>query len=75
MEKFLIAVGAVALFVGLVLLFTWPTVIIINYLFTAQLLTLVFGAAKITFWKAFWLSALTGWLFKSYNSNSGKEKK
>lgn len=55
---------------GIGLLLAWPTVWLVNYLFTAQLLVFVLGAAKITFWKAFCINALFGSWFKSSSSSS-----
>ena len=42
------------------LLFAWASETIVNYLFTAAFLTLVFGGPKILFWQAFWLNVLIG---------------
>lgn len=77
MEKIIGFIGifiiAVALGLGLALLLTYPTLWIVNYLFTAQLLTFVFGAAKITFWQAFWLDAFFSIAFKSGSYSKSKD--
>jgi len=77
MEEFLTGVvtvvGAVVLIAGLSLLFTLPLVWAINYIFAPSLLTFVFGAAQITFWKAYVLGFVTATLFKgTYTSSSSK---
>lgn len=45
-----------AVYLCISMLAAYPTMWIVNYLFAAQLLTLVFGCAKIAFWKAFVLN-------------------
>jgi len=52
-------VGALILGAALSVLFAWVTGYIVNHLFTAQFLTLVFGH-QISFWQAFWLNILIG---------------
>jgi hypothetical protein len=69
-EGFTVVVIGTALFVGLAMLMAYPTKWFINYLFTAQLLTYVLGAAKITFWKAFVFNALFGGLATKSSSSS-----
>jgi hypothetical protein len=68
-----VVVGMLALIFGLSALFALPVYYIVNYLFSAGVLTAVFGSAKITFWQAFWLNILSGFLFKS--STGSKESK
>jgi hypothetical protein len=53
-------VGSIILGAALSILFAWATAYIVNHVFTAQFLTLVFGAYKISFWQAFWLNLLIG---------------
>ena len=64
-----IVIGLV-LIVGLAFLGAWLTAYAVNYLFTPVLLTYVFGVAKITYWQAFALNVLSGWLFKSHSTSS-----
>ena len=58
-EKFVITL---AFGVGFGLLFTYPIMWLINYIFTPYALLALFGAAKITFWKTFALSVLSSFL-------------
>lgn len=73
METLAKVVGAVGL--GLALLFVigalcaFPLMWLTNYLFTPTLLLAVFGIAKLTFWKAFWLLFFAGFIFKSTTTN------
>lgn len=64
--------GVLALIVGLALLFAFPLMWLINYVFSTALLTFLFGAAKISFWKTVALSIVTGSLFKSASTSSSK---
>lgn len=57
-------IGVTALIFVLALIGAYPTMWVVNYLFTSTVLTTVFGGA-LTFWKAFWLNFLCGWLVKS----------
>jgi hypothetical protein len=67
----LIIVLAAAL--GLAMLMAYPTMWLMNYLFTAQVLTFLFGAAKITFWKAFAFNTLfSGLVSSGYSSSKSK---
>lgn len=59
-----------AIVLGISMLMAYPTMWIVNYLFTAQLLTFVFGAAKLSFWKALVLNVFFGTAFKSSGSSS-----
>jgi hypothetical protein len=69
MEKFLAAVGAavfaVAFVAGISLLMAYPTMWIVNYLFTSSVISGLFGVTQLTFWKALWLNYITAALFKS----------
>jgi hypothetical protein len=53
-------IGYVILGAALSVLFAWTTAWMVNHLFTAQFLTLVFGGPRILFWQAFWLNILIG---------------
>jgi hypothetical protein len=64
MKYLLIGIGVVALIVVSALLAAYPTMWIVNWLFTATVLNMVFGG-PLTFWKAFWLTFLCHALFKS----------
>ena len=59
------AVVVVVVVAFLALLMGYPTMWIVNYLFASSFLVKVFGVAKLTFWRAFWLNWLAGTLFKS----------
>jgi hypothetical protein len=60
---------SIAAVIGLAILFAFPTMWIINYLFTAQLLVYVFGVAKISLWQA-WVFNIFASLFKSVSTSS-----
>lgn len=74
MEDITKAVGTVLLFVAALVaicfLAAYPTLWLVNYLITPQVITVVFGISALTFWKAFWLNFLCSALFKS--TNTGK---
>jgi hypothetical protein len=63
-------VGVFALISGLSLLLAYPTLWLINYLFTPAVLTSLFGVAQLGVWKAWALNMVTGILFKSSTSTS-----
>jgi glucan phosphoethanolaminetransferase (alkaline phosphatase superfamily) len=69
MEALLKFVGAFVLVVGLVFVIAavmaFPTMWLMNYLFTPSLLKMVFGITTITFWKAFWFNLFMGLVVKS----------
>ena len=69
MDKFLTAIGTVVVgvlvFVGVSLLMAYPTLWMVNYLFTSSVILSLFGAVQLTFWKAFWLNYFCASLFKS----------
>jgi hypothetical protein len=73
MDKILMGIGAVALIVVVLVvvsvLVAYPVMLIINYLFAASFLRMVFGVPDLGFWQAFWLSVLCGSLFKSSSSS------
>ena len=62
-------VGAVVLgllaVAGIAFVFTYPFVLLMNYLFAPSFLLSVFGVAKIGFWRTFLLSIFTAFFFKS----------
>jgi uncharacterized membrane protein (DUF485 family) len=73
-DTFLKAVGTFVLFLLFILfiglLIGFPVKWMANYLFTSEALTAVFGVAKLTFWRAFWLAFLCSALFKSSSYSS-----
>ena len=64
--------GVLALIVGLALLFAFPLMWAINYVFTSSVLLALFGVPQITFWKTVALSIVAGSLFKGSSSSSSK---
>jgi hypothetical protein len=56
---FALLVAAFVAFLG-----GYPTMWLVNYLFTAKTIEALFGIAQLTFWKAFWLNYLCASLFK-----------
>ena len=74
METIVKGVGAILFVVailGLVAaIMALPTMLIVNYLFTSAVLLSVFGIPALTFWKAFWLTFLCGFLFKSSTTSN-----
>lgn len=77
MEKVFAVIGLAilvfALAMGLGLLFAYPTMWAVNYLFAPSFLTFVFGTAKIGFWQAVILNFISGWLIKSTNTSSSSK--
>lgn len=71
------AIGKVTLFIlvvgALALLLAFPTMWLVNYVFTPSIITTLFGASYLEFWKALGLNLLCGILFKSSISNSSKK--
>lgn len=65
----LVVIGFV-LVTGLSLLFAFPTMWLVNYLFTPNVILAIFGVTALTFWKAYWLSVLCSMLFKSVGASS-----
>ncbi len=74
METGIKAVGTIVLVLGLIMLVAilaaFPVLLIVNYLFTPSVLLGLFGIPALTFWKAFWLNVLCGFLFKSTATTS-----
>ena len=77
MEDVVKAVGVIVLGLGLIVgvafLSAYPTLWLVNYLFTPNTLISLFGIAQLTFWKAFWLNFLCSILFKSSNTSTSKK--
>jgi hypothetical protein len=65
-----IVVFAAALVVVFALLMTFPTMWLVNYLFTPAVILSLFGTTALTFWKALWLNMFCGIIFKGYNYSS-----
>lgn len=65
------AVIVLAAVVGLGLLFAYPTMWLVNYLFSASLLQFVFGVSAFTVYKAWVFNAFIG-LFRSYSSSKSE---
>lgn len=57
---------------ALAMLMAYPTMWVVNYLFTAQLLIFVFGVAKIGFWQAFILNTFFSLAFGRQTYSSSK---
>lgn len=72
MVKFVAVLLAIAVLAGIVLLFTFPVMWAINYVFTTSVLLALFGVPQITFWKTFVLSFVLGILFKGSSTSSSK---
>lgn len=72
MEKFIkgftIFFFTVFVALGLAALFAYPTKWVVNYLFSEQFLSFVFGVAHLDFWRALALNFISGTLFKSSSS-------
>ncbi len=69
----IIVLGVFALVVVIALLMGFPTMWLVNYLFTPKFLLTVFGISKFTFWKAFWLNVFSGIIFgRSYSNSNTK---
>jgi len=64
MKTILAYIGALALIAGLALVFAFPVMWGINYVFTPQVLLALFGISKLTFWKTLVLDWVTATLFK-----------
>jgi uncharacterized membrane protein (DUF485 family) len=73
MDKFLKAVGiftvSFVVLAALSALTAYPTMWLVNCLFTASTLAAVFGVAKLTFWHALALDFLCSILFKGGNTS------
>ena len=63
METFLKVVGVIVMIFAVAMVLNYPLMLAMNYLFSATFLSLVFGAAKLTFWRTYVLNVTTGWLF------------
>jgi len=71
--KVLGGVVGIAIFLNILvvvgLLVGYPAKWIMNYLLAPSALQAVFGVARMTFWRAFWLNILCGILFKASASS------
>jgi hypothetical protein len=63
METFLKFIGILVLVFVTALLFNYPLMLLINYVFAQSFLVFVFGTAKLTFWKTYALSIALSLLF------------
>ena len=63
---------ALGLIFGLGFVFAYPTMWLVNYLFTPTFLTFVFGTATLNVWHAWALNILAGLLFKSTSTSTSK---
>ena len=64
-----VVIGVLGLVFGLALLFAFPTMWAVNYLFSASFLVFVFGVAKINFWRALVLNFIVGYLVGTSSSS------
>lgn len=55
----------VLLILGLGLLFTYPYMLLLNYVFSSSFIFWVFGVPAMTFWKIYALSIVTTWRIKA----------
>jgi hypothetical protein len=69
---FLSVAGVIGLVVILAALVGYPVKWMMNYLFTPTVLHATFGISQMTFWKAFWLAILTGFLFGAPHLGIGR---
>ncbi len=76
MKKILTVIGLflafLALCVILVTIGAWIVMLLVNCLFTPAFLIMVFGTAKISFWKAWGLSFLSSILFHNTTTSNSK---
>lgn len=61
----IVVIGGVAAFTILGFLFAFPTMWLVNYLFSASFLQYVFGISSLSVMKAWALNVVAGLLFKS----------
>lgn len=71
MKIFATIVIAIAAIIGLALLFAYPTMWLVNYLFSPQFLYSVFGVTSFSIWKAWALNAFLG-SYRSYSSSKSE---
>jgi hypothetical protein len=68
-DAFVNGMAAVVAVIGVVIvvaaLIGYPVKWMMNYLFTPTVLRATFGVSQMTFWRAFWLNILAGFLFSS----------
>jgi hypothetical protein len=70
MDMLIKVLGFVGLIIFLAVLFAFPTMWIVNCLFTPATLMALFGVAKLTFFKALMLNTICATLFQSGSSGS-----
>jgi hypothetical protein len=77
MSKAIVALVTIAGLISLIfivsLLFAYPTMWLVNYLFSAQILSIVFGAAKLNVWKAMALNVFFGFVTGSGSFGTNKK--
>ena len=64
---FITAIGVIA---GIVLLFTFPIMWALNYVFTPAVLVALFGIPQMTFWKTFVFAWVISTLTKGVSTSS-----
>ena len=67
--------GVMAFITGFALLFTFPVMWAINYIFAPSALLAIFGTSQIAFWKTFALAWTVGWLFQPRTHNTHNTSK
>ena len=67
MKELIQVIGAIVLILLVGLVFTYPLMLMINYVFASSFLTTVFGVPALGFWKTFFALTVTSWLFKNYS--------
>jgi uncharacterized oligopeptide transporter (OPT) family protein len=74
-DAFVNAMLGVAAVIGVAIvvavLIGFPVKWMMNYLFTPTFLRATFGVSQMTFWRAFWLFILAGFLFGSAGIRMG----
>ena len=67
---FIAAIGVIAVIAGIVLLFTFPIMWAMNFVFTPAVLMALFGISKMTFWKTFVFAWVVSTLTKGTSTSS-----
>jgi hypothetical protein len=65
------AFGTAVLFIALVILLSYPTMWLVNYLFSPKFLLFVFGRESFDIWHALWFGVFSGLMW----GGNGKSKK
>lgn len=68
MNDFLIGLGIFVLAIVLSIIFTYPTMLLWNYL-----MPMIFGLPKLTFWQIFGLQVLVNCFIPHYTSSNTKK--